>query len=126
MTVEELSTIVKAVGTAGAALWGGTCAIVGALWKRQKQLETQVSFLQEEAADGNAVKDMVAKCSIHECPIRVIACSGCGVAFFFLLVGCAQKKPEDFDKKIKIVVEHKDIGSPVSGIIQSIAKLIPL
>ena len=75
MTLEELIVIVKVVSTGGGVLWGGTVAIVVALWRRVLQQERRIAKLQEQASDGNAIKDLASGCGVPHCPIRAAIAS---------------------------------------------------
>lgn len=75
MTLEELIVIVKVVSTGGGVLWGGTVAIVVALWRRVVQQDRRIAKLQEQASDGNAIKDLASRCGVPHCPIRAVIAS---------------------------------------------------
>lgn len=83
MTLEELALVVKVVSVAGTALWGGTVAVVGTLWKHTREVNKRLAKLQEEAAEGNALREMVSGCAVVNCPMRALACGvGCGLLAF--------------------------------------------
>lgn len=116
MTIDDTYII-----SAGVTVWGATASIVAVLWNRIRTLENKVAKLQAEKAEGDAAKVMIDSCPHPTCPYGVAALMLC-----LCLSGCAPKTPEVFDKRIKIVIEHRQPpGSAVSGIAESLLKLIP-
>ena len=112
MTIEELALLTKIGVAAGAAAWGGTCAVVGVLWKKTQQLQRKLAGIQEESARGMAICELASNCAIPSCPIRpVVVAMGC--ALILCLVSCEPARaPMVFDKKVLIVFRNE---SPTSG-----------
>lgn len=82
MTLEELTVIVKCVGVGGSILWGGTVAIVAALWQRVRQQDKRISKLQGQASEGNAIRELVSGCTVLGCPIRAMVSNMAPLALF--------------------------------------------